>query len=157
MICCSISAAMEKLTRAGMACPPPFQGCTSQEISLIESSLAVQLPQCYRDFLSQMGRSAGKFLVGYDYSFPKMLQFRKWAEDLLRECSSDYSLPPSAFVYFFDPAGAFLYFHCDGNPDPPVFMFLESESNPRKVFESFSEWLLGVVEDHITIQRERDQ
>ena len=157
MICPAVSTAMDKLAKAGLACPRAFQGCTREEIGVIESSFSVRLPQCYRDFLAEMGGSAGEFLLGYDYSYPKMLEFRSWAAELISECGSALTLPDNAFVYFFDPSEAFLYFHCDGNPDPPIFMFIETEPTPKKVFDSFSDWLLAVTDDHISIRWENDR
>lgn len=155
MICHSVSVAMEKLVQSGLASRGSLQGCTPEEIASIDSHFGLRLPQCYRDFLTQVGRCAGAFLVGFDYSFPKMFEFRDWAGQMIQQSGWSFSLPKIAYVFFFDPAGAFLFFHCNGDPDPPVLMFIETENDARKVFDTFSDWLLGVIQDHITIRDQR--
>lgn len=151
----AVRTAQSKLLEAGLANPDSLRGCTEQEIKCIESRFALRLPRCYRDFLLIMGRSAGEFLVGTDYSYPKVFAFRNDAEELLRTNRSDIKLSPSSFVFMFHQGHTFLYFHCnDDSDDPPVFMFTEIEKEPRKVADSFSAWLLTAVEDDISAYRE---
>lgn len=143
MICTAVNTARSKLLEAGLAGQNSFKGCTEQEIKAVESRFALRLPQCYRDFLAVMGRAAEEFLVGTDYSFPKMLDFRKDADGLLRTSQSDFKLPPTAFVFMFHQGYTFLFFNChDDSDDPHVFMFTEAEKEPRRVSDSFSAWLL---------------
>jgi hypothetical protein len=156
MICIAVQTAKNKLLENGLAGQDSFQGCTEEEIQLIEHRFTLHLPQCYRDFLTVMGRAAGAFLVGTDYSFPKMFEFRKHAEELLRTSQSDFQLPSTAFVFLFHQGYTFLFFDCsDNSDDPPVFIFTETEKKPRRVAASFSAWLLTAVEDDITAYREQ--
>src|SRR5207253_1491716 len=76
MVSTAAQAAQNKLMEAGLAFPGDFRGCTEQEIVSIEDHCRVRLPASYRDFLRVMGRRAGDFLVGSDYSFPGLLGFR---------------------------------------------------------------------------------
>lgn len=155
MICTTVKTAKSKLLEGGLAAQDSFKGCTEEEIESLERRFALRLPQCYRDFLAVMGRAAGDFLVGTDYSFPKMLEFRKDAEGLLRTSQADFKLPPTAFVFMFHQGYTFLFFDCHDDPDdPPVFMFTEGEKEPRKVSDSFSAWLLTAIEDDIAAHRE---
>jgi hypothetical protein len=155
MICTAVKTAKSKLLEAGLAGPNSFEGCTEEEIQCLEARFSLHLPKCYRDFLVVMGRAAGKFLVGTDYSFPKMLDFRKEAEGLLRTSQSNFKLSPTAFVFMFHQGYTFLFFDCHGDPDdPPVLMFTEAENEPREVANSFSSWLLTAVEDDIAAYRE---
>ncbi|MCC7085001.1 MAG: SMI1/KNR4 family protein [Pirellulales bacterium] len=147
----------QQLIEAGVATPESFVGCTLEEINSIESHFSVRLPKAYRDFLLEMGRDAGDFLVGMDYTFPLMLGFRDSAEDWLRESGSVFKLPTNAYVFFSDPGGAFSFFYCDGEQDPPVTVFIETELEPRRLFEHFSDWVRGVAEDQIAIRREREK
>jgi hypothetical protein len=155
MICTAVKTAKSKLLESGLAGRDSFKGCTEEEIDSLECRFALRLPQCYRDFLAVMGRSAGDFLVGTDYSFPKMLEFRKDAEGLLQTSQSDFKLPSTAFVFMFHQGYTFLFFDCsDDSDDPLVFMFTEAEKEPRKVSDSFSAWLLTAVDDDIAAYRE---
>ncbi len=88
----SVEIAKHKLVEAGLAEPDSFKGCTEEEIKTLEGWCSVHLPQCYRDFLAVMGRTAGEFLVGTDYSFPKMLGFLTDAEGLLQTSQSNFTL-----------------------------------------------------------------
>ena len=154
MNCNAVSEAMQKLVDGGLASPPSFQGCTGQQISLIEKRFGLLLPSCYKDFLSAMGHNAGEFLVGTDYSYPKMLEFRKEADELLRTCKSEFTLPPSAFVFMFSQGYTFVFFDCNHDfHDPSVFMFTETDTEPDKIANSFSEWLIRAVDGDIEIYK----
>ncbi|HKI33759.1 MAG TPA: SMI1/KNR4 family protein [Gemmataceae bacterium] len=156
MICTAVNTATSKLVQTGLAGPDSFQGCMGEEVKSLEGQFSLRLPQCYRDFLSVMGRAAGEFLLGTDYSFPKMLGFRKDAEGLLQTSQSNFKLPPTAFVFMFHQGYTVLFFDCHDDPDdPPVFMFTEAEKEPRKIADSFSAWLLIAVEDDIAASRGR--
>jgi hypothetical protein len=157
MFCTAVKTAQSNLVESGLAMADSFKGCTEDEIKSLERRFSLRLPQCYRHFLAVMGREAGRFLVGTDYSFSWMLRFdfRKAAEKLLQTSQSDFKLPPTAFVFLFHQGYTFLFFDCHNDPDdPPVFMFTEEEKEPRKVSDSFSVWLLTAVEDDIAAYRE---
>lgn len=151
----AVKTAKSKLLEGGLARQDSFKGCTEEEIESLERRFGLRLPQCYRDFLAVMGRAAGDFLVGTDYSFPKLLEFRKDAEELLRTSQSDFKLTPTAFVFMLHQGYTFLFLDCDDDPDdPPVFMFTEAEKELRKVSDSFSAWLLTAVQEDIAACRE---
>jgi len=155
MTCNAVRTAQKRLTEAGLAQPGALTGCTVAEIELLEDGFSLALPPCYRDFLELMGRDAGEFLVGSDYSFPKLLAFGKDAERLLRDSAVDYALPATAFVFLFHQGYTFLFFDCqDHAEDPPVFMFTEGERGPRQIADGFSGWLLGAVEADIAANKE---
>ena len=155
MSCTALDTARSKLMDAGLAGPHSFKGCTEQQIKSIEDKLSLRLPRCYRDFLSVMGREAGEFLVGTDYSFPKVLDFRSEAENLLRTTPSNFLLAQDLFVFMFHQGYTFLFFNChDDSDDPPVFMFTEADKEPSRVSDSFSAWLLIAVADDIAAWRE---
>jgi hypothetical protein len=155
MICVAVETAKERLMEAGLALEGDFHGCTDQEIRSIEDHFQVQLPICYRDFLKVMGRYAGDFMAGTDYSFPKMFGFRQGAEKVLQKHLPEYKLPPNAFVFFSHQGYNYEWFNChDHADDPPVFLFSEVDKKPRTVSDSFSAWLLAAVNDDIAAYRE---
>ena len=153
----AVSVAKSRLIEAGIATRDSIQGCREEQIACIESWLSVRLPRAYRDFLAEMGLDAGDFLVGFDWVFDEVLWFRKSAENFIAHCESDFALWGTDYVFFFNPGCGFLYFDCEAGEDPPVFDFSDSEGDqPRKVFDSFSDWLLAAVEDQIAIRRQRE-
>lgn len=158
MIAKSIQAAKNELIEGGLASQEEFVGCSSEEIVSIEHHLGICLPNSYKEFLRVMGHSAGAFLAGTDYAFPKMLAFRPPAEQVLRNSHSDYQLPLTAFVFMFHQGYTFLFFDCQSpHDDPPVFMFTEMEKIPRMIADHFSAWVVSAVEDDITAYRELNQ
>jgi hypothetical protein len=158
MLHAAVEAALSKLYESGLAFPGDLKGCTEEEILSIEDHFQVRLPESYRDFLSLMGRSAGDFLVGSGYAFPEVLEFRKDAEELLRDRLPDFKLDAVDFVFFHHQGYTFEWFRCcDRADDPPVSMFTDSEKEPRIVRASFSDWLLRAVEEDIEAYRELDE
>ena len=154
----AVNRALNILKQAGLAASETIKGCNEEEIRSLEDRFSVRLPKCYRDFLAVMGYQVGDFLVGTDYSFPKMLEFRKGAEDLMRSSQSDVRLPQSAFVFIFHQGYTFLFFDCNDDPDdPPVFMFTEANKKTSKISDSLSTWLFDAVDDDINAYRELDE
>jgi hypothetical protein len=150
----TVQTAQDRLAEAGLAFPGDFQGCTEQEVLSIEEHFRIQLPRCYRDFLTVMGRYAGDFLVGSDYSFPKLVQIGEGAVALLRRCLPRFTLPRTAFVFFSHQGYTYEWFKCQyRDDDPPVVMFTELEREPRMISNSFSAWLLSAVDADIAASR----
>ena len=155
MIIAAVKAAQIKLIEAGLGVDGDFKGCTEEEIRSVEDLFGIRLPLSYRGFLRVMGHGAGDFLIGSDYSFPKMLGFRDGAEELLRQMQSGFTLSATSFVFISHQGYNFLWFDCSGQAvDPAIFLITELEKEPRKVAESFSAWLLSAVDDDITAYRE---
>ncbi len=124
-----------------------MHGCTSEEIRHLEVGLRLHLPKAYREFLSQCGKGAGKFLVGTDWTFAKLTGVQQDAVKLASSCGIDGLLPLHAFVFAMHQGYQFLYFDCDQSDDPPVMLFLEGEGSPRQVSGSFTQWLSQCIVD----------
>jgi hypothetical protein len=139
-----IDTVAEMVLNASLADSHSLVGCTESEINQIESTHGIRLPGVY---LLKMGRKAGRFLEGTDYSFPKVLGFRCDADLLVSQQQIDFHLAQSDFVYLFHQGYTFQYFGCGSNDDPPIFLFGEGDRQPTKIFDSFSAWLLTAVED----------
>ena len=145
----AVRNAVSRLLDTGLADEDSIQGCTSAEIERIESELGVELPPCYKDFLLAMGRSAGEFMVGTDYSIDKLPKFRTWAEHCMASNKVTFRLPQAAVVFASHQGYSFLYFDADGGLDPPVLMYTEAQPGLTQIATSFSEWLKMAVEDDI--------
>ena len=139
----------DRLLEAGLATRDTIHGCTFEEVSQLEADFGAKLPSCYREFLSCAGKGAGDFLVGTDWTFPRLLGLQEGAANLLEECKITTPLPEAAFVFAMHQGYSMLYFDCTNGDDPPVHLFTDSEPAPRKVFDKFSTWLLQCLEDDI--------
>ena len=144
----AVEQAVAQLIDAGLVTPDGLQGCTPEEIAQIEKKFQLNLPAVYKEFLSRMGKSAGKFLVGTDYLFPALLHLRDDAEDILEESGVNFRFGPAHFVFVGHQGYEFLFFDAAESPDPAVSHVEEAEE-PGQVFAHFSEWLLTCVADEI--------
>lgn len=150
-----IQIAVRRLSQSGLASPSELCGCTNEEIANLESQSSVNLPSTFRTFLSLMGKRAGEFLVGTDWTFSQLPELKERAQGLLEECGLKTAvLPATAFVFAMHQGYQFLFFDSVAGDDPPVFLFLEGEDGPQQVFSSFSQWLLQCVDDEIEAYRE---
>ena len=144
-----VEQAVQRIGSSGLAVVNTLEGCTNEESGQLEAEIGTTLPQAYKAFLSLCGKGAGKFLVGTDWTYPKLLEVKPAAIELLRSSRVAASLPPTSFVFAMHQGYQFLYFDCDVGHDPPVYLFLEGEDSPRQVFGSFTQWLSQCVDDEI--------
>src|SRR6516225_3663642 len=100
----------KRLVEAGLADDSSFVGCSDAEIAIIESKFSIELPRLYSDFMRLMGKFAGDFLEGLEYSFPEVLSFREHADRMMAKAGSTVVLPQGAFVFLINPRVCFLYF-----------------------------------------------
>ena len=144
-----ITAAIARLTDAGLVQADQLKGCAQADIETIQAKYDLKLPATYRDFLTFMGRSAGKFLMGTDYLFPDVLTLREQADRLLRECEVKATLGKEDFVFAAHQGYQFLFFNSRSSPDPEIFLYEEGEADFRSVADSFSKWFADCVQDEI--------
>jgi hypothetical protein len=112
------------------------------EVASLERQLGVMFPAAYKAFLFVLGRDGGPDFIGSDCTIRHLPKLREWAEGLLRECGSQYTLPEKAFVFFMHQGYSFLYFVADqSSEDPAVYAYVEGDSAPVKKAESFTAWL----------------
>src|SRR5215467_11291282 len=104
--------ALARLAAAGLFPGGRPSGCTPDEIARIEAKHGLALPLSYRRFLAAMGRSAGRFLVGTDFTYPRVLELKAGAEQLLVECDAKVALDSADFVFTLHQGYQFLFFRC---------------------------------------------
>jgi hypothetical protein len=138
---------------AGLAHPADIIGCSPDDISTLEGRFGIPLPEIYRDWLRVMGRGAGHYLEGSDAFFPRLLELRDGAEDLLRENRHPFSLPEDAFVFLMHQGYQFLFFRTSPpDPDPQVTLYLEGD-DPVHRWDHVSEYFQQVLEDYLKLLR----
>lgn len=132
---------------AGFSTPAGgFVGCSDSEISDLESSFSVRLPESYKDFLRSCGKDAGSLLNFCLYQASGLIEFMK---PHLAKLSNDFSLPAGGFAFIWDN-DTILYFDTTQGDDPPVWRYDEGEKKFDQVFPSFSAWLA----DHVSLNIE---
>jgi len=147
----AIDRAAARLIDAGLVDEAAFRGCRDDEIDHLAGILGVKLPPIYRRFLSPLGRSAGTFLSGTDFLFAGLPELRRQAERLLEEANVSFRLGKPDFVFAVHQGYQFLYFTTGQLDDPAVWHFAEGVSEPRCVFDHFSQWLSACTSDEIAV------
>lgn len=145
----TIQSAIERLVSAGLATKATVQGCSGEEIADLQRRIGLDLPKRYVEFLARCGRGAGEFLVGTAWTLPELEGLTREATELLHRCGVDAQLPPTAFVFEMHQGYTFFYFDCAAGDDPPVYLYEEGDSAPRRVFDTFSQCFSRCVDDHI--------
>lgn len=142
-----IANAAEILVRRGAATEDTIEGCSAEEIEHVEAKVGCPLPLVYREFLSMMGRGAGKFYVGTDLFYPSMLGNLKAARDLVAEDQSGIVLPEGAIAFMMHQGYQFMFIRAGEGEDPPVHYYMEQSGEFVKKAEQFSQFLIDVAHD----------
>ncbi len=151
MSCDAVDKAMAKLKTAGIIEQNLLEGCSTNDIDVIESTFQVLLPERYRHFLELMGRNPDDFMSGTDITYPELLGFRNQAIKLLHVNRANFDLPKNALVILFHGGYNFAFLYCNVSDDPPVYLYEEGDAEPHEVADSFSTWLLGLADGNISI------
>ena len=140
------------LSSSGVARPDGLQGCTPEEIAVLERDFGLDLPGTYRQFLARMGLSAGKLfewdhVMSYYPAVLSMLRDLRTPRDepvdspdeetYLREVT----LPDKALVIVSRLDEQFHFIICEGGEDAPVFYFSEEGEPPEQIYGSVLDWL----------------
>jgi SMI1-KNR4 cell-wall len=148
-----IAKAQQRLIGAGNAAPEGCVGCSTSEIDRLERECGLALPAAYRFFLQEMGKNAGTFLRGTEWTFDTLPDLQQVGRRLLRERNSESLMPAPAFVFAAHQRYQFLYFDCTEGDDPPVYHCMEGAPNVPKVYDQFSQWVLRTVVEESQLRR----
>jgi SMI1/KNR4 family protein SUKH-1 len=133
-------------------------GCNAKEIEDVETCIGGRLPEAYREFLTWMGHSCGRFLQGSDCFYENLKDVQGYARDLLKEDHSVEVLPEDAFV-FMHQGYYFLFFRLADGDDPPIYSYLENTAKPEesiitKEYLRLNDFLLAELETYIQGRKE---
>lgn len=107
-------------------------------LSKIEQERNIILPDIYKDFFRQCKRSIPADLAGTDLDNTKG-ELTEGAWELLAEDGVENFLHEKDFVFMMHQGYMFWYFRADGDPDPMVYGYAETELKPR-AFKRLSEF-----------------
>ena len=98
-------------------------GCTEDEILQVEKEYHLRLPAAYKEYLRLFGKNTGQLLKGYHTAVDQIKQNIACVEfDLVNTTHSNtFKVQPDMF-FFAQWQGTVLYFICDGNENPPVYL-----------------------------------
>jgi SMI1-KNR4 cell-wall len=122
-------------------------GCSKKEIEHLEEYTQVSLPETYREFLSFMGRGAGKYFIDINIFYNRVFENRNAANGLLEDDESDFSLDEIDFVFCSYQGEQFMYFNLRESNDPSVYYYVEGAKAPIKKYDKFTECILEIFKD----------
>lgn len=135
------------LIQAGLDEEKEIKGISEEEINSIEKMHSIRLPETYKDFLRQCGRSAGLFASDLNFFYDDILYIKERFIEELEGWECDFHPPENAFFFSKYLAGSFHYFICDGNDDPAIWGFDETNLIPIAISPGFIEYMkLGISE-----------
>lgn len=108
-------------------------------LNKIEAERGIALPDVYKEFYSRCYWCKPTKLVGTDL-VNKHSDLKELAEELLKENNIECFLEPQDFVFMMHQGYVFCYFKADGTPDPIVYRFIETETEPEQM-GPFSEFV----------------
>ncbi|MFJ4413306.1 SMI1/KNR4 family protein [Streptomyces sp. NPDC088925] len=128
--------------------PDSVAGLTGTEIDSLRELWGVQrLPERYEQFLSLMGRSAGRILRGTDAFFPRVLDMRRASDEFFASNVGGMDLPQGAVVFAIHQGYQVYWMEVMGSQDPPVSLYMEGEPAPMMRWSSFTEFLNAEYSD----------
>lgn len=136
------------LAQSDLARADELRGFAEEEIHRAEQLSGLRFPAVYRDFLRTCGKSAGRFFKGSHVAAEtpeRLLEFRDWAEDLLKESSGGLALSSSQFVFLVHQGYEFTFFVADGDDDPAVFEFIEGDRRFSQVSARLSGFFFASI------------
>lgn len=140
-----ISDFKEKLINVGLAKNNEIIGVSIDDINFVEKKFSIELPTVYKDFLAVMGRNAGKLAEDIDFYFPRIIELKNEAEEMIEDKHDAFYLPVKSFVFSAYQGFQYHYFICDGKNDPEVYRLFDGGEVPKKVANSFSEYLISML------------
>lgn len=139
---------ISNLLNRGVCSKGEIHGCSPEEIERFEKTYGLSLPVQYREFLLAVGHGAGMFLQGEDVFLSDLDDLKEAAIDLLEENSEEFHLPEDAFVFLMHQGYEFDYPLRSEGDDPPVYQYVEGNGPPVLTWESFSEFLSDIIDQH---------
>ncbi|PZR09699.1 MAG: hypothetical protein DI539_21710, partial [Flavobacterium psychrophilum] len=118
----SIQEIVKYLKQKGERMSPLYES----DVDSIEKECNVKLPGAYKEFLLYMGRGAGRYMIGSDVFYDKMLHLQFWAEELAKE-NNLQPLPPGSFTFWMHQGYRAAYFMTGDGEDPAVYFYSEEK------------------------------
>ncbi|MDI5964915.1 SMI1/KNR4 family protein [Streptantibioticus silvisoli] len=135
----SISDIAAGLRRAN---PESVAGLTDAEMKCVREQWGIRkFPARYEEFLSLMGRGAGRILLGTDAFFPEILEMRRASDEFFADNPEGMDLPDGAVVFAMHQGYQVYWMDSSTLQDPPVSLCMEGERAPMAHWASFTEFL----------------
>ncbi|MCU0713904.1 MAG: SMI1/KNR4 family protein [Pirellula sp.] len=129
------------LVNSGIATAETVRGCTSTEITQLERQLSLHLPLALAECLIAMGHACGHLKNGDAFSVVAFNDAHEVALGLTSKADSPWRLPGNAIPFIHHQGYEFLFVYADTGDDPPVWLYIETDTEPKQQSLSFTAWL----------------
>lgn len=133
---------------SGIATADSFRGCTDAEITQLEHQLSVCLPVALAECLREMGHACGRLTDGDHFGIEAFKDARKVALEITTE-DSPWRLPDNVIPFLQHQGYEFLFVYANAGDDPPVWLYIETEPEPKQWGLSFTTWLRETAIDAV--------
>ncbi len=143
----AIKKVIRLMAAKGIATQVDLVGVNERDIQSLEAHFNVALPETYRQYLRQFGRSAGFLLPWLAIYYDDLKEIREMY-DLCIEQGIAFRLPAKAFIVgSFD--STFDFFVCNDSHDPAVYRvdFRQKSPKAEKYAPSFAKYLELLVKN----------
>jgi len=157
----------DRMISLGILAKEDVEGCTEDDIKIIENTNKIHLPKTYTDFLRVFGRRVGgpsklsDICVTYELILDKTSELKMFLSGLNIALAEGWikgegslaklHVPQSIFVIMSNANGFYHFIYCNKKEvDPPVFSFDSDvtcdshfffRENFKMEYESVSEWV----------------
>lgn len=101
--------------------------CSVEQVEELENKAGANLPAVYKQFLTTMGVSADKFMLGSSCFWDELPDLKQGAKELLLE-NNFKELPDNAFVFWMHQGYQFAFFIMGQGDNPTVYYYNETEN-----------------------------
>lgn len=134
----NLSPLVTKLLSKGVH-PKDIVGCSTEDISVLQDSTTLRLPQDYLNAMSSFGRKAGDLFKDSIFFFPEILGHNEEVKDYLSEVGE---IPKSFFCFFNNQNSYLAFIDTEESSDRRVYQW--HDGNPSN-FRRLSTNLDGVL------------
>jgi hypothetical protein len=124
-----------------------IEGCSEEELRELEEQHDIELPKAYKSFMRHLGKGAGNFWMGSDWTYPKVNNLKEYAEKSLEMFDVDFEFEENDFVFYGLQGHTYRFFNTENGDDPPVYKYRENRDQAEKLEDSFSEFIFEVIKE----------
>jgi hypothetical protein len=102
------------------------------DLIVIEEKQGLKFPKIYKAFYERCAKSIPNGMLGSDL-YNDYKELNDWAKELLNEDNAENFLSEDDFVFMMHQGYMFWYFKANGNENPDVYFYHETELVSKKI------------------------
>ncbi len=118
-----------------------IRGCTDAEVRELERQLSIRFPAAMSECLHQMGHECGDLFDGDAFGIGAFNDALEVAVKVTTEVDSPWRLADNVIPFLQHQGYEFLFLYSNAGDDPPVWLYIETEPEPKQVGLTFTAWL----------------